>query len=83
METSDSAPPLKLRVPEPSARPENSTQAPSLDLPEPGEVRKPAIDEDPAAIRDLAFSLIRVLYERLMPLTQVHLHVVVGASPAI
>jgi 2-oxoisovalerate dehydrogenase E1 component alpha subunit len=52
---------LVFRVPEPSARPGEAPDFSYLDVPQPGAVRRPEVDTDPADIRDLARSLIRVL----------------------
>src|SRR3954471_21342570 len=52
--------PLTLHVPEPGGRPGG---APSFDLenPEAGSVRRPDVDVAPEEIRDLAYTIIRVL----------------------
>jgi 2-oxoisovalerate dehydrogenase E1 component subunit alpha len=55
------AEPLVFSVPEPSARPGEDADFSYLDVPRAGEVRRPDIDVDPAAIHDLARTLIRVL----------------------
>jgi 2-oxoisovalerate dehydrogenase E1 component alpha subunit len=54
---------LRLHVPEPSARPGHETNFSYLHLAPAGAARKPPPDVHPAAISDLAFSLIRVLDE--------------------
>ncbi|MGI9134724.1 MAG: thiamine pyrophosphate-dependent enzyme [Rhodoferax sp.] len=53
--------PLRLHVPEPSARPGFETNFSYLHLSEAGVVRKPPHDVAPAQTSDLAFSLVRVL----------------------
>ena len=52
--------PLTLHVPEPAVRPGD---APSfdLDIPEAGSARRPDVDVQPEEIRDLAYTIIRVL----------------------
>lgn len=52
--------PLTLHVPEPAGRPGG---APSFDIeiPEAGSVRRPDVDVAPEGIRDLAYTIIRVL----------------------
>ena len=55
------AEPLRFFVPEPAARPGDRPDFSYLDVPEPGSVRRPEIDVDPAEVRDLAYALIRVL----------------------
>lgn len=54
-------PPLSLTVPEPEFRPGDAPDFSSVRLSAAGEVRRPAVDKSPEAIRDLAFSVIRVL----------------------
>ncbi len=58
------APRLSLHVPEPTVRPGGRPDFSHVGVAPAGEVRRPPIDVDPAEIRDLAFSLIRVLDER-------------------
>src|SRR5262245_16413940 len=53
--------PLRLHVPEPSARPGQHTDFSYLHVSPAGEVRKPPIDTTPAKTADLAYSLVRVL----------------------
>ncbi|MEQ9449297.1 MAG: thiamine pyrophosphate-dependent enzyme [Rhodospirillaceae bacterium] len=53
--------PLKLKIPEPSARPGEEPDFSKLDLSEPGAARRPNIDAKPDEMRDLAYSLVRVL----------------------
>lgn len=54
-------PPLSLRVPEPELRPGDEPNFSGVTVPRAGSVRRPDVDEDPENIRDLAFSIIRVL----------------------
>jgi 2-oxoisovalerate dehydrogenase E1 component alpha subunit len=53
--------PLRFHVPEPLARPGDTPDFSYLDVPPAGVVDRPAVDVDPATIRDLAYSMIRVL----------------------
>jgi 2-oxoisovalerate dehydrogenase E1 component alpha subunit len=53
--------PLRFLVPEPSARPGDKADFSYLPVPEAGSVRRPEVDVEPTDIRDLAYSLIRVL----------------------
>jgi 2-oxoisovalerate dehydrogenase E1 component alpha subunit len=53
--------PLHLTVPEPAFRPGDVPAFTDLDLPSAGETPRPAVDADPADIRDLAYGLVRVL----------------------
>ncbi len=55
------AQPLRLHVPEPSARPGHETNFSYLHLSPAGAARRPPLEVQPSAISDLAFSLIRVL----------------------
>jgi len=55
------AKPLRLHVPEPSSRPGDKPNFSHIDVPEAGSVPRPATDCSAASIRDLAFSMIRVL----------------------
>src|SRR5262245_19202188 len=55
------ASPLGFSVPEPTARPGDQPDFSYLDVSDPGSVRRPDIRTDPADIRDLPYSLIRVL----------------------
>ncbi len=55
--------PLSLRVPEPPARPGDKADFSHLILQAAGETPRPEISADPFDIRDLAFSLVRVLDE--------------------
>ena len=54
-------PPLSLYVPEPAVRPGGAPDFSNIDIPQAGSVARPAIDVNPEAIRDLAYSVIRVL----------------------
>lgn len=53
--------PLTLRVPEPAVRPGGTPDFSSVRIPKAGSVARPAVDADPETIRDLAYSIIRVL----------------------
>jgi 2-oxoisovalerate dehydrogenase E1 component alpha subunit len=53
--------PLRFRIPEPPARPGERADFSYIVVPPAGSVRRPGIDADPGEIRDLAYSLIRVL----------------------
>ncbi|MGI9424820.1 MAG: 3-methyl-2-oxobutanoate dehydrogenase (2-methylpropanoyl-transferring) subunit alpha [Hyphomicrobiaceae bacterium] len=53
--------PLALHVPEPEWRPGDLPDFSGVDIPRAGTVRRPEIDEDPENMRDLAFTIIRVL----------------------
>ena len=52
---------LRLHVPEPHVRPGDTPDFSDFEIPRAGAVPRPEIDADPEAIRDLAFSIIRVL----------------------
>ena len=52
---------LRFHVPEPAVRPGDTPDFSNVVVPEAGSVRRPAIDADPESIRDLAYSIIRVL----------------------
>lgn len=52
---------LSLHIPEPAGRPGEPADFSQLELAGAGEVRKPEIDTDAKQIRDLAYTLIRVL----------------------
>ena len=52
---------MKLYVPEPVARPGGTPRFDDLKIPDAGSVRRPPVDVSPDDIRDLAFTLIRVL----------------------
>src|SRR5215469_11921852 len=53
--------PLALYVPEPAVRPGGAPDFSNVSIPRAGSVARPEVDVDPRAIRDLAFSIIRVL----------------------
>ncbi len=53
--------PLTLHVPEPAVRPGDTPDFSQVKIPKAGSVPRPPVDADPQAIRDLAFSIIRVL----------------------
>ncbi|HEY5877161.1 MAG TPA: 3-methyl-2-oxobutanoate dehydrogenase (2-methylpropanoyl-transferring) subunit alpha [Ilumatobacteraceae bacterium] len=53
--------PLRFKVPEPPARPGDQPDFSYVEVPPAGSVRRPDVDVAPADIRDLAYSLIRVL----------------------
>jgi 2-oxoisovalerate dehydrogenase E1 component alpha subunit len=53
--------PLRFRIPEPPARPGERADFSYLVVPPAGSARRPDIDADPSEMRDLAYSMIRVL----------------------
>lgn len=53
--------PLRFHVPEPASRPGGEPDFSNVVIPEAGSVPRPPVDADPRDIRDLAFSIIRVL----------------------
>jgi 2-oxoisovalerate dehydrogenase E1 component alpha subunit len=53
--------PLTLHVPEPAVRPGGAPDFSNVTIPKAGAVPRPNVDVDPETIRDLAFSIIRVL----------------------
>ena len=53
--------PLSFNVPEPTGRPGDEPDFSYLDVPRAGTVRKPPVDVNPADIKDLARTMIRVL----------------------
>ena len=53
--------PLTLHVPEPAVRPGGTPDFSSVRIPRAGSVARPEVDADPESIRDLAYSIIRVL----------------------
>ena len=55
--------PLSLHVPEPKYRPGDVVEFGHTQLPPAGAAPRPAIDAAPSAMRDLAYSLVRVLDE--------------------
>ena len=60
MEMSNDAP-LSLYVPEPAVRPGGVPDFSNVPIPKAGSVARPEVDVDPKMIRDLAFSIVRVL----------------------
>ncbi len=54
-------PPLSLTVPEPEVRPGGTPDFSKVPIPRAGTVRRPEVDADPEELRDLAFTIIRVL----------------------
>jgi len=53
--------PLALHVPEPAVRPGGAPDFSSVRVPHAGSVARPAVDAEPSSMRELAFSIIRVL----------------------
>jgi 2-oxoisovalerate dehydrogenase E1 component alpha subunit len=53
--------PLNLYVPEPAVRPGDQPDFSNVKISKAGSVQRPAVDADPQEIRELAFSIIRVL----------------------
>lgn len=53
--------PLSLHVPEPGCRPGDEPDFSDFEVPKAGAVRRPDIDEAPEKMRDMAFSIVRVL----------------------
>ena len=53
--------PLSLHVPEPECRPGDEPDFSGVEIPRAGTVRRPEVDCRPEEIRDLAYSIIRVL----------------------
>ncbi len=53
--------PLALHVPEPAVRPGGVPDFTNVRIPQAGSVSRPDVDADPETIRDLAYSIIRVL----------------------
>jgi 2-oxoisovalerate dehydrogenase E1 component alpha subunit len=53
--------PLKLHVPEPEFRPGSRPDFSGVTIPKAGSVRRPPVDVAPEEIRDLGYSIIRVL----------------------
>ena len=51
----------RLHVPEPAIRPGDQPDFSHVRVPRAGEVRRPEPDESPEELRDLAFTIIRVL----------------------
>lgn len=52
---------LTLHVPEPEVRPGDTPDFSNVEIPPAGSVRRPAVDENPEDMRDIAYSIIRVL----------------------
>ena len=52
---------LRLHVPEPEVRPGDQPDFSHVKIPQAGSVERPPVDVDPREIRDLAYSIIRVL----------------------
>ena len=55
------APALRFQVPEPRTRPGDEPDFSYVVTADPGSVRRPPIDSDPREMRDLAYTMIRVL----------------------
>lgn len=53
--------PLRLNVPEPEVRPGGKPDFSKVSIPKAGSVDRPPVDVAPEAIRDMAYSIIRVL----------------------
>jgi len=53
--------PLSLQVPEPEVRPGGKPDFSGVNIPRAGTVRRPEVDVAPAEIRDLGYTIIRVL----------------------
>ncbi len=58
---SDAVKPLSLNVPEPGCRPGDTPDFSDFEIPRAGAVARPPVDVDPDDIRDMAFSIVRVL----------------------
>ncbi|MEY2445324.1 MAG: 2-oxoisovalerate dehydrogenase component alpha subunit [Ilumatobacteraceae bacterium] len=56
--------PLRFRIPEPPARPGERADFSYLVVPPAGEARRPDVDAQPNDMRDLAYSMVRVLNEQ-------------------
>ena len=54
-------PALSFRVPAPELRPGDSPDFSGVDIPSAGSARRPPVDADPESIRDMAFTIIRVM----------------------
>src|SRR5579875_1340455 len=52
---------LRLHIPQPPARPGDKPDFSNVALPEAGAIPRPEIDVQPSAIRDMAYTLVRVL----------------------
>jgi 2-oxoisovalerate dehydrogenase E1 component alpha subunit len=59
--TGRNLPPLSLHVPEPAFRPGDSVDFANFDMPVAGAVRRPGTDTAPAEVRDMAYTMVRVL----------------------
>src|SRR4051812_32218987 len=59
--TGRNLPPLSLHVPEPPFRPGDHADYSSFEMPIAGAVGRPAIDVRPADIRELSYTMVRVL----------------------
>jgi len=57
----DELKPLTLHVPEPEFRPGSKPDFSNVTIPRAGTVRRPDVAEDPENMRDLAFTIIRIL----------------------
>lgn len=57
----DDTAPLSLHVPEPGCRPGDTPDFSDFEIPRAGAVPRPPLDVDPDDIRELAFSIVRVL----------------------
>ncbi|MEL7526663.1 MAG: 3-methyl-2-oxobutanoate dehydrogenase (2-methylpropanoyl-transferring) subunit alpha [Pseudomonadota bacterium] len=55
---------LQLHIPEPEVRPGDAPDFSDFEIPPAGEVRRPEVDAEPETMRDLAFSIIRVLNKK-------------------
>jgi 2-oxoisovalerate dehydrogenase E1 component alpha subunit len=55
---------LHLHVPEPEVRPGDQPDFSKVTIPKAGSVQRPPVDVDPRDIRDMAFSIIRVLNQK-------------------
>ena len=53
--------PLRFHVPEPEVRPGGTPDFSKVPIPKAGSVERPPVDVDPRSIRDMAYSIIRVL----------------------
>ena len=53
--------PLSLHVPEPAVRPGGNPDFSSVRIPRAGSVARPEVDAEPELMRDLAYSIIRIL----------------------
>ena len=53
--------PLRFHVPQPASRPGEKPDFSHVVVPKAGSVQRPPVDVDPRDIRDLAYSIIRVL----------------------